>query len=407
MTTGLHYPEHLLAVKGVMLAAGSAGLYRKSRPDLVLMGFAQGSSCAAVFTTNQFCAAPVQLARNHLSVCTTPGFFVVNAGNANAGTGPQGYRDALEICRHLAGIAGCKVEEILPFSTGVIGEFLPVAKLCRGLTQLHGALEEDNWLDCSRAIMTTDTVPKGCSRRITLGDEQITITGIAKGSGMIRPDMATMLAFLATDAGIHRNLLQEILHEAVNRSFNRITVDGDTSTNDACVMIATGMSKAPGISPADSASLALLQEAVNDICISLAQSIVRDGEGATKFIAIEVTSGSCSNECLKVAYAIAESPLVKTAFYASDPNWGRILAAIGRAGTDNLDISKVAVYLDEICIVRNGMRADTYTEEQGKHAMAGAEIKVRVELGRGYASETIWTCDLSHEYITINSEYRS
>ena len=406
MAVGLEEPVNLLPVSGVRLAAISANIYKNKRLDLALFAYEEGTVCSAVFTQNAFCAAPVQVAREHLDKDGVK-FCIVNAGNANAGTGKQGYEDTLDICQRLSEIDGCKIECILPFSTGVIGEYLPKDNMCSALPELYSKLAENNWNECAKAIMTTDTISKGVSKQVIINGESITLTGIAKGSGMISPNMATMLAFIATDASVNKNVLDKVLNQATKRSFNRICVDGDTSTNDAVLLVATGSSKQAVISDLHSDSAQVLQRAVNDVCLELAQSIIRDGEGASKFITVHIEGGRNEEECLAVADAIATSPLVKTAFFASDPNWGRILAVIGRVGLKDLDISFVDIYLNNLCIVKNGQRAMDYAEESGLAIMAEQEITLRVNLGRGEASETIWTCDLSHDYVRINAEYRS
>lgn len=397
-------PE-LHPVAGFRLGTTRAGIRKPDRRDLVVMTLAGGSTCAAVFTRNQFCAAPVQVAREHLAA-GEPACFVINTGNANAGTGSAGLADARACCAAAAAQAGVASGAVLPFSTGVIGEPLPVDRLVTGLPDAFARLSEDGWAEAASGIMTTDTVPKGASRRIELDGHTVTITGIAKGSGMIRPDMATMLAFVATDATVDRTLLQRCLVNAVDRSFNRITVDGDTSTNDACMLVATGQSAAAPLT-AGSTQLAAFAAALDAVCIELAQAIVRDGEGATRFVTVTVEQGADSGECLNVAYTIAHSPLVKTALFAGDPNWGRILAAVGRAGIDALDIGRVEIYLDDVCIVRDGGRAADYTEAAGERVLAGREFEIRVVLGRGTAREQVWTCDFSYDYVRINAEYRT
>jgi glutamate N-acetyltransferase/amino-acid N-acetyltransferase len=394
-------PE-LHPVAGFRLGTTAASISKAGRPDLVVMALAPGSCCAAVFTRNAFCAAPVTVAREHLQQ-GAPALLLVNTGNANAGTGAAGITDARECCAALAEHAGCDVSAVLPFSTGVIGEPLPVGKIIAALPAAYANLSEQGWTEAASGILTTDTVAKGASRRVELDGQQVTVTGIAKGAGMIRPDMATMLAFIATDAALAPEAVQECLSNAVEKSFNRISVDGDTSTNDACVLVATGTSPvAQG-----SAAYAALCEAVTAVCVELAQAIVRDGEGATRFVTVSVEQGADSAECLQVAYTIAHSPLVKTALFASDPNWGRILAAVGRAGVDALDINAVEIYLDEVCIVRAGARAPEYTEADGQRVMDRTEYEVRVVLGRGAAREQVWTCDLSYDYVKINAEYRT
>ena len=393
-----------LTVAGVRLGTARAGIKYPDRRDLVVVELAAETQAAAVFTRNAFCAAPVTVARTHLAAAS-PRYLVINTGNANAGTGRQGLADAEASCRSLADRTGCRSEEVLPFSTGVIGEPLPLFRLVTGLPEALATLRPDGWAEAAAGIMTTDTRPKWASRRLTLAGREATITGIAKGAGMIRPDMATMLAFVATDAAVDPALLQEILHEAVADSFNAITVDGDTSTNDACLLLATGRS---GVSvPTTGDDRARFAMAVSELCVELAQAIVRDGEGATKFITVRVEGGRDAAECRQVAYTIAHSPLVKTAFFASDPNWGRILAAVGRSGLDALDLERVTIHLDEVCIVRDGGRAPDYTEERGQRVMARPEIAIRVELGRGGAAARIWTTDLSFDYVRINAEYRT
>jgi len=397
-------PE-LLPVPGFRLGTTSAGIKRPGRADLVVMALADGACCAAVFTRNAFCAAPVTVARESLAK-GQPSYFVINTGNANAGTGEQGIRDARQCCESLAQHAGCSSAAVLPFSTGVIGEPLPVEKICAAMPAAMANLDENGWAAAADGILTTDTVPKGTSRQVRIGGETITITGIAKGSGMIRPDMATMLAFIATDACIEPGALQQCLSVAVEQSFNRITVDGDTSTNDACVLVATAASPL-SVLQQGSEDYKTFSEAVTGVCIELAQAIVRDGEGATRFVTVVVEGGASSAECLQVAYTIAHSPLVKTALFAGDPNWGRILAAIGRAGLPDLDLEAVEIYLDNVCIVREGARAGDYTEAAGQQVMGLDELTIRVRLGRGSSWEMVWTCDLSYDYVRINAEYRT
>jgi len=393
------------AVDGIRLSATAAGIKASGKRDMVLIEICEKASTAAVFTRNAFCAAPVILSRRHLAQQPTR-YLLINSGNANAGTGEQGVRDAYACCEAVAIDTGCAVEEVLPFSTGVIGELLPVDTIKKGLRNAIDKLAPEGWSDAAHGIMTTDTVPKGVSRQITLHDETITVTGIAKGSGMIRPDMATMLAYIATDAKIEQATLQRCLEGAVAASFNSITVDGDTSTNDACVLIATGKSSLPFLREGSEA-FAKLSETITEVCIELAQAIVRDGEGATKFMTVEVLQGANDAEARQVAYAIAHSPLVKTAFFASDPNWGRILAAVGRAGIANLDVGKIAIYLDEVCIVWEGQRSKDYQEQQGVKVMKRDQITIRVLLGRGTHNARVWTCDFSYDYVRINAEYRT
>ncbi len=407
MSVGLSSPVVVLPVDGIRLSSVYANIYAKKRTDLTLIEIAEDSLVSAVFTRNLFCAAPVQIAKQHLQEFK-PRYCLINAGNANAGTGEQGITNASNTCHALAEITGCMAGEVLPFSTGVIGELLPVDKINLALPELIKKLSANNWLDAAKAIMTTDTVPKAVSKEISIGDTTATITGIVKGSGMIRPDMATMLAFIATDVNIDKDLLDQILLKAVNKSFNRITVDGDTSTNDACVLIATGKAKNKCINDQAGDDFKRIESLMVNTFCELAQSIIRDGEGATKFLTIVVKGGKNQKECLAVAYRVAESPLVKTAFTASDPNWGRILAAIGNSGIHDLKINDVQVFLDELCIIENGQRAPGYTETEGKRVMLQEEILLSVNLGdRGECSEKIWTTDLSHEYITINAEYRT
>lgn len=405
MAVNLDSLPDLLPVAGIQLGVAAAGIRYRERPDLVVIEAVEGSTCAAVFTRNTFCAAPVVVARRH-SARNSPRLLLINAGNANAGTGSQGLADAEACCTALAEFGGFAPSSVLPFSTGVIGERLPVAAIRAALPRAWETRSASRWSAAARAIMTTDTVPKGLSRRFTLQGRQVTVTGIAKGSGMIRPDMATMLAFLATDAGVSREVLQRCLAAAVDESFNCITVDGDTSTNDACVLLATGQS-GTHIEVAEGSDFMALQQAVTEVCLYLAQAIIRDGEGATKFISVEVAGGIEAQECRQMAYVIAHSPLVKTAFFASDPNWGRILAAIGRSGVPDLALEQVSIYLDEVCIIHNGVLHQDYTEDRGRAVMQQDEITLRVELGRGDARARVWTCDLSYNYVKINAEYRS
>ena len=404
MAVGYQGLPRLHPVAGLEVATLSAGIKTPGRRDLVLFSLSQGSSVAGVFTRNAFCAAPVVVAKEHLAQ-TTPRYLLVNTGNANAGTGEVGMRDARESCRRIAEVMQCQPEEVLPFSTGVIGEPLPMPKLLDALPGFPSALEADGWEDAAHGIMTTDTVAKGASRQLKLGGKSVTLTGISKGSGMIRPDMATMLAYVATDAEVSQPLLQQYLNDAVKLSFNRITVDGDTSTNDACMLMATGQSGV--VITEGSEEHASFVEALTALCQQLAQLIVRDGEGATKFIAIEVNSGRDEAECEQVAYTIAHSPLVKTALFASDPNWGRILAAVGRAGVAALDLEALSIFLGDVCIVRDGGRAADYSEEQGQAVMDHDEITIRVELARGEAEAVLWSCDFSYDYVRINAEYRT
>ncbi len=393
----------LLPVAGFQLGTAAAGIKKPGRRDLVVMALAPGSHCAGVFTRNAFCAAPVTVAKEHLAT-TTPLYLVVNTGNANAGTGSQGMAAARATCAALASAVGCTAEAVLPFSTGVIGEPLPLERIVAGLPVACAALSETGWEEAAHGIMTTDTVPKGASIQISLPGGVVTLTGIAKGAGMIRPNMATMLAFIATDAVIDPTLLQQLVREAAEHSFNRVTVDGDTSTNDSCILAATGTS---GVTVATGEALTAFQAGLLQVCRELAQAIVRDGEGATKFITVEVMGGRDAAECLQVAYTVAHSPLVKTAFFASDPNWGRILAAVGRAGVADLDLDAITIHLGDVCIVRCGGRDEAYREEAGAAVMKAEEITIRIDLCRGSAREQVWTCDFSYDYVRINAEYRT
>ncbi|OGS99479.1 MAG: bifunctional ornithine acetyltransferase/N-acetylglutamate synthase, partial [Gallionellales bacterium RIFCSPLOWO2_02_FULL_59_110] len=385
----------LLPVAGVLLGVTEANIKREKRKDMLVMQLCEGARVAGVFTRNRFCAAPVIVAREHLAAGKGIRALVVNTGNANAGTGEQGMQDARTTCKALAGLMGCKASQILPFSTGVIMEPLPVGKIAAGLPGCIANMCADNWYDAAHAIMTTDIVAKAVSRQVMIDGATITVTGIAKGSGMIHPNMATMLGYIATDATVAKPLLQRMVTEAANRSFNCITVDGDTSTNDALMLIATGQAALPEIRLAKSAEYAALQGAVSEVAIWLAQAIVRDGEGATKFITVQVEGGKNAAECKQVGYAIARSPLVKTAFFASDPNLGRILAAIGYAGIDDLDVDALKLYLDDVLVAENGGRAASYREEDGQRVMGESDITIRVVLNRGKAKATLWTCDFS------------
>jgi len=397
----------LMPVAGVSLGVAEASIKRPNRKDLLVMQLCDGARVAGVFTMNRFCAAPVTVAREHLSQAAGVRALVVNTGNANAGTGEQGLRDARTTCAALAGLLDCKAAQILPFSTGVIMEPLPVAKITAGLPGAVANMGPDNWLAAAQAIMTTDIVAKAVSKQVTIDGVAITITGIAKGSGMIRPNMATMLGFIATDAAIARPVLQAMVSEVANRSFNCITVDGDTSTNDALMLIATGKAALPEVKAADSKTCKALQSAVSEVAIELAQAIVRDGEGATKFITVRIEGGKNEAECKQIGYAIAHSPLVKTAFFASDPNLGRILAAIGYAGVADLDVAALQLYLDEVLVAEHGGRAASYREEDGQRVMQQSDITIRLLLNRGAADATLWTCDFSYDYVKINASYRS
>ena len=399
--------DQLYPVAGVSLGVTAAGIRKADRTDLLLVTLAAGTRVAGVFTQNRFCAAPVLVARQHLGHPAEIRALVVNTGNANAGTGERGLADAQRTCADAARLLGIAPEQVLPFSTGVIMEPLPVDRIVAGLPACRADSREDNWLAAARAIMTTDTMPKAVSRQIEIDGESVTITGIAKGAGMIHPNMATMLGFVATDANIAPALLTDAVRFAVDRSFNAITVDGDTSTNDSFIVMATGRSRAPEIIDASSAAYVKFQDALTELAALLAQAIIRDGEGATKFITVQVERGASHAECRKVAYAIAHSPLVKTAFFASDPNLGRILAAIGYAGIADLDVAHVDLYLDDVLVARRGGRNPDYREADGQRVMQQSEITVRVVLNRGTEHATVWTCDLSHDYVTINAEYRT
>ncbi|MEO7559828.1 MAG: bifunctional glutamate N-acetyltransferase/amino-acid acetyltransferase ArgJ [Nitrosospira sp.] len=403
-------PEQLLPIKGVSLGITEAGIRKPGRKDLLVITLNDSANVAGVFTQNAFCAAPVVVAKEHLSNPDSKSSIralVINTGNANAGTGEEGITHTRAVCAELARLLGCDSLQILPFSTGVIMEPLPLEKIVAGLPAAVANLKPDNWFAASQAIMTTDIVPKAVSKQISLDGTTVTITGIAKGSGMIHPNMATMLSYIATDAALTQPLLEEIVRHAADKSFNRITVDGDTSTNDAFILIGTGHAGNSAITDKASAGFTALQDAVTEVAAQLAQAIVRDGEGATKFITVRVEGGKTPDECSKAAYAIARSPLVKTAFFASDPNLGRILAAIGYAGIDGLDVNRLQLYLDDVLVAENGGRASGYREHDGQRVMKQSEITVRVVLDRGPASTTIWTCDLSYDYVKINADYRS
>lgn len=396
----------LKPIKGIRLATASAGIKKPGRQDVVLIELAPGSHTAAVYTQNAFCAAPVIICREHQRQTPTR-YLLINSGNANAGTGDAGLVAAKACCQAVAQQGECETAAVLPFSTGVIGQPLPVEKITAVLPEAFTQLAADNWFAAAHAIMTTDTIAKARSVEVSLNDQTITLTGIAKGSGMIRPDMATMLSYIATDAAISPSLLQKMLETSMEQSFNSITVDGDTSTNDACILMATGEAGNSLINDIDSRDAQQFLEALNKLSRFLAQAIVRDGEGATKFISIDVQQGADVKECQQVAYTIAHSPLVKTALFASDPNWGRILAAVGRSGLSDLDLSKIAIYLDSVCIVDGGQPAADYTEEKGQQVMSQSEITIQVKLGRGEAAKTVWTCDFSYDYVKINAEYRT
>ena len=399
--------DSLMQVAGVEIGTAMAGIRKANRRDVLLMRLAPGAAAAGVFTKNRFCAAPVQVCRDHLdrnggSVRA----LVVNTGCANAGTGALGLENARRTCEEVARIVGCRPEEVLPFSTGVILEHLPMDRLLAGVGKASDGLGAGDWLDAAEAIMTTDTLPKAVSRRVRAGGVEVTVSGISKGAGMIRPNMATMLGYLATDAAVAQPLLERWVREVADVSFNRVTVDGDTSTNDSFVLIASGAAGLRVASESDPGA-AELKAAIVAVAQHLAQALVRDGEGATKFISIAVERARTPAEAAAVAYAIAHSPLVKTAFFASDPNLGRILAAVGYAGVDDLDVDGIDLYLDDVHVATRGGRHPDYREEDGQRVMKKAEIGIRVVLGRGEAATTVWTCDLSHDYVSINADYRS
>lgn len=403
-------PKQLFPVKGVSLGVAEAGIRKTGRKDLTVMRLEPGARVAGVFTQNRFCAAPVVVARQHLTMLDPDASIralVVNTGNANAGTGREGIAAARQTCSELARLLDCSAAQVLPFSTGVIMEPLPVEKIAAGLPACLAGCREDNWLAAAQAIVTTDTVPKAVSRRVKIGTAEVTVTGIAKGAGMIHPNMATMLGFIATEAKLSLAVTRALAAHAADRSFNCITVDGDTSTNDAFMLAATGRADMPELGDTRSAEYQVLAEGVTAVAAALAQAIIRDGEGATKFITVRVEGGRKEEECRRVAYAIAHSPLVKTAFFASDPNLGRILAAVGNSGIADLAVDKVDLYLDDVLVAKNGGRSPGYREADGARVMKQSEITVRVVLNRGPSAATVWTCDLSHEYVTINAEYRT
>jgi len=405
MAVGPDTLPELKPVDGFRIGIASAGIKKPGRRDVVLMEVCEGASVAGVFTKNAFCAAPVTLSKKHLAASAIR-YLLVNTGNANAGTGEQGMADAVRCCDAVARLTGVEREAVLPFSTGVIGEPLPVDKILAALDAAKADLNESNWLGAAHGIMTTDTRAKAACEQFEYRGRSVTLTGISKGAGMIMPNMATMLGYVATDAAVEQAQLQQWLSEATERSFNRITVDGDTSTNDSCILVATGRSGVR-IAADDAESAELFVSALNRLMLNLAQAIVRDGEGATKFVEVRVEQAASVAEALQVAYTIAHSPLVKTALYASDPNWGRILACVGRAGVENLDLDTLEIYLNDVCIVEKGGRAAGYTEEQGQAVMDGEEILIHVVLKRGQVRESVWTTDLSTEYVHINADYRS
>ena len=412
MAVNLSVPlaSELKPVSGLELGYAKANIKKADRKDLLVMKLAPEATVAGVFTKNRFCAAPVQICKANLEKTGKDNkpirALMVNTGNANAGTGESGYKDAVDTSAALAKLLGCEAEQVLPFSTGVILEPLPADKIIAGLPAAIADLKEDNWLNAAEAIMTTDTIPKAASRVIIIDGKTVTITGMCKGSGMIKPNMATMLGFIATDADIPQDVLEVMLKSAVNKSFNCITVDGDTSTNDSLILMATGKVDI-GITSTASGNYQTMLHAVTDLAQELSQKIIRDGEGASKFITITVEEGKSEDECRQIAYSVAHSPLVKTAFFASDPNLGRILAAIGYAGIDDLDVEKLNLYLDDVWVAKNGGRNPDYLEEDGQRVMKKNEILVRITLARGNATSTVWTCDLSHDYVSIHADYRS
>jgi glutamate N-acetyltransferase / amino-acid N-acetyltransferase len=405
MAVGVGGTQNCQLVEGVRLAAVKSHIRYPDRLDLVLIEIAEGATVAGVFTQNAFCAAPVVVAKEHLQLLSSR-YFLVNTGNANAGTGAQGLADAHACCRFVADAADVELAEVLPFSTGVIGELLPVDKIALGLPDAFSALSEDNWLAAAQGIMTTDTRPKTATACIDIDGQRIHVSGIAKGSGMIKPNMATMLSFVFTDAAIDNEVLNQLIKRVVDRSFNRITVDGDTSTNDCCMLVATGKSGV-SVRGGDVETLEKITEMLQVVFQELATALIRDAEGASKFITLRVENGATPQECLQVGYAVAESPLVKTAFFASDPNWGRILAAVGRSGIEGLDIAGITICLGEVCLVSNGGVDQDYSEASAQAVMDKDEIEVVINLARGDCVETIWTSDLSHDYIRINAEYRT
>ena len=400
-------PSQLYPIQGLRIGVTEAGIRKANRKDLTVVLIDEGASVSGVFTQNRFCAAPVQICREHIASPSGIRAMLINTGNANAGTGEEGRARAMRTCTALAGKLNLAAHQILPFSTGVIMETLPVDRIEAGLDGALTDAREDNWLRAAEGIMTTDTIAKAYGAQVMIGDTRVSITGISKGAGMIRPNMATMLGFLATDACVSQTLMHQLATELADGSFNRVTVDGDTSTNDSFVVIATNKAAHAPIESLDSPEGQALRLAMLEVARKLAQAIVRDGEGATKFIAIKVEGGKTKAECRQVAYAIAHSPLVKTAFFASDPNLGRILAAVGYAGIDDLDQSGIDLYLDDVHVAVKGGRNPLYREEDGQRVMRQSEITVRVALGRGDAFDAIWTCDLSHDYVTINADYRS
>lgn len=406
MAVGAGITDSIIPVKGVSLGVACAGIKKVGRQDLVIFELSPGATVGAVFTKNAFCAAPVQVCKEHLAATKNTRFLIVNTGNANAGTGQQGLDDARETCNRLAAKRSIDPEQVLPFSTGVIGEYLPMTALINGIPDALATMEPD-WMDAATGIMTTDTRPKASSKQFEYEGETITVTGIAKGSGMIKPNMATMLAFVATDASVAPDVLQKMTEAATDVSFNRITVDSDTSTNDSCILMATGQSETPEVKTTEEALYRHLLKTVKEVMLSLAQQIIRDGEGASKFIEVKVKGARSEEDALAIAYSVAESPLFKTAMSASDANWGRILMAVGKAPVLDLDVDKINLYLGNVCIAANGQRHPDYTEAQGSEVVAQQEITVTIDLSVSDSEVSVWTSDLSHEYVTINAEYRT
>jgi len=406
MSVNLSVFDAFHQINGLKIGFSNAGIKQTERQDLVVFELADTATTAGIFTQNAFCAAPVQISKAHLQQARTQ-YLVINTGNANAGTGEPGYQDAMAICQTLADAKGVDVTSVLPFSTGVIGERLPMDKITAAMPGALSNMDVKNWFEASRGIMTTDTLPKGTSTQFEYMGNTFTISGISKGAGMIKPNMATMLGFIATDAKVSKEILQSICLELGEKSFNRITIDGDTSTNDSCMLIATGANNALELTDKNDAFYEVLKAQLEKVFIRLAQAIVRDGEGATKFVSINVSGCGNNAEALDIAYTVAHSPLVKTALFASDANWGRILAAVGRSNVKDIKVDDIQIHLDEVCIVESGARAQSYTEEAGSAIMAQDELSINIHMGRGDATETVWTTDLSHDYVSINADYRS
>ena len=400
-------PDQLYAIEGLKIGVTQAGVRKQGRKDVTVMLLEPGASVSGVFTTNRFCAAPVQICRDHLADGVQIRALLINTGNANAGTGAGGLARAQSTCQALASQLGISASQVLPFSTGVIMEPLPIDRIEAGLSAAIADAKPNNWLNAAEGIMTTDTAPKAFGTEVVIDGQTVRVTGISKGAGMIRPNMATMLGFIATDAHVDQSVMKQLAFEVAEGSFNRVTVDGDTSTNDSLIIIATNKAKHSKIADLSTPAGGILKSALLNVARQLAQAIVRDGEGATKFIEVRVEGGKDAAECRKVAYAVAHSPLVKTAFFASDPNLGRILAAVGHAGVDDLDQNTIELFLDDVHVVTRGGRHSAYREEDGQRVMKQSEIVVRIDLGRGPASDSVWTCDLSHDYVTINADYRS